>query len=953
MRQAAGRRMTGLILALVGILFLPPSNARAQATPGRLGLGPTTIRGSWIGQDGNDLVGWPTALKGNDVQDIHLLLRGLPADRTVVFVSVQGLGGGEWQFRGDGPFNPWRVALVRAPKATMADLYLDPYQPENGRPMTVTIRYDDGTTAAFQVRGGRADPNLRMPQAKLKVQWIGQDRQDWTGPGPSVGPDGLQDVHLALTQLSPQVEIQAVEVAVPGGTGWHYGQNPKGLSNAEFIRQPGEPSQAGLFFSLDRLLNGKALTVTVSYAGGKTDRATVASGRADPSLRMPPPAPVRVVATRLTPSWKGQDGVAGSNPGDVHIALSGLPAGRSIAAAALSDAVRGFWVFRANDRVAFTSDPDARPLVLRRGPDPTQADLFFPPYRDETRATMTLRLLWDDGTTAIASFPGGPCDLGLRAPRPDPGTVVARPGDDLNALVGRSGTVRLTRGQYRLDRPLVLSRPVTLTAEPGATLLFAQKPEDAPWTTAIKIHHGHTTLEGFAVRFAGPVRWNQEVGFGPAVLGTTDNLDQGPSGLKVNLVLRKLDLEAPPAATSWEEATRLMRLVTGENGRVEGNVLKGGMIEFRNGPWAFVDNEHRGAPPHTYAWTVFGGHHVYDLVVQGNRAHTVAPAGKTWRFLVLTTSGFEDEVRDNEVAGLGPRDDDTVPATNAPEVILTEAYNVRFEGRPSGRSADGRIVSIGPPQGEPARVGDVVSILSGPQAGQWIRIAQPIDATTYLLEAPLPAGDYVISIATGFVREVYERNTVDSRGSSGAVNLVLAGNHYGTRVVHNHLLGAGETLRFTAFPTEQPRHWGWSHAPMFGGVIEGNIFEDSARGATICVIHTPMSKTSRGRVYLTAAVKDNTAVWTPAFLGRRDRSQTANGLVAFTVGDALALDPCDLVLTAQGNRVQVPEGTRPGPIARVEAAHLNGRPVVGKTLDLPSAAPAATTGVRVEGSQHR
>ena len=77
------------------------------------------------------------------------------------------------------------------------------------------------------------------------------------------------------------------------------------------------------------------------------------------------------------------------------------------------------------------------------------------------------------------------------------------------------------------ESPLVLEKPVTITAEGNATLLFSQGPGDAPWTTAIKIHSGHTTLNGFAVRFTGPIRWDQEVSYGPAVIGTTDNRDQG------------------------------------------------------------------------------------------------------------------------------------------------------------------------------------------------------------------------------------------------------------------------------------------------------------------------------------------------------------------------------------------------------------------------------------------
>jgi hypothetical protein len=89
---------------------------------------------------------------------------------------------------------------------------------------------------------------------------------------------------------------------------------PQGLPNAELIRRPGDPSQADLFFSPDRLLGGKTLTVTVSYANDKTDRATVASGRVDPSLRMPPPAPMRVSSAKVAPVWKGRTGPRARNP---------------------------------------------------------------------------------------------------------------------------------------------------------------------------------------------------------------------------------------------------------------------------------------------------------------------------------------------------------------------------------------------------------------------------------------------------------------------------------------------------------------------------------------------------------------------------------------------------------------------------------------------------------------
>ncbi|HEX8200793.1 MAG TPA: hypothetical protein VF590_09915, partial [Isosphaeraceae bacterium] len=564
MRPVAGPTRHWLRLILLGLLLhgiapLASAQERPDRRPGAGGLagpargsvpriaqrgpgGPRAPSGSWLGQDGHDLVGSATALAGNDVQDIHVLLRGLPPGREVHFISVRGLGGGEWQYRTDGPFNPWRAALARTAQAPTADLYLDPYRPEAGRPFAVTIRYDDGSTAEFDLRGGKADPDLRMPRAALQVRWIGQDRQDWVGTGPSVGPDGLQDAHLALAQLSGNVEIRAVAVEGPGGIGWQYGLNPKGLSNAELIRPAGDPSRADLYIAADRVPGGKTLTVTVAYANDKTDRATVVAGRVDPALRMPEPAPLRMASAKVTAQWKGQDGAPETTPGDVHISLSGLPAGRGVAAAALSDSIRGFWSYRASDRVPEFIEPYPRPLAFRRGTSPTRAELFFPPYRDEAGATLTLRLVFDDGTTAVTQVSGGPCDLGLRAPRPERTTGTARPGDDLHALVGRFGTVRLARGEYRLTRPLVLNRPVTLTAEPGTTLRFAQEPGDAPWTTAIKVHHGHTTLEGFAVRFAGPIRWDQQVSFGPAVIGTTDDRDGEPARVLADLAFLKLDL---------------------------------------------------------------------------------------------------------------------------------------------------------------------------------------------------------------------------------------------------------------------------------------------------------------------------------------------------------------------------------------------------------------------------
>ena len=173
---------------------------------------------------------------------------------------------------------------------------------------------------------------------------------------------------------------------------------------------------------------------------------------------------------------------------------------------------------------------------------------------------MTLRLIAADGRSSIVTFPGGACDQSKRAPASEPTqAATAKPGDDLQSLVERFGSVALTPGTYRLNRPLVLNRPLRLTSSGGATLLFSQPASEPTWTSAIKVHCGNTTLSGFAVRFQGPIRWNNDVSWGPAVIAMTDNLDQGHDELKVNITFKNLDLEIPPVENPGAWGSTLWR----------------------------------------------------------------------------------------------------------------------------------------------------------------------------------------------------------------------------------------------------------------------------------------------------------------------------------------------------------------------------------------------------------
>jgi hypothetical protein len=903
---------------------------------------PTAI---WIGQDGHDLVGPASTPGPDDVQDIHIALAGLPANLAITTAEVAGAGGGTWDYNLPQSHN-WAAALVQSPGSTTADLYIEPYQVETGRMFSITLTYSDQSTDSLSVMGGTADPNLRMPGKALAAQWVGQVGQDWTGPGPAVGPDGFQDVDLSLANLSTTTAIVSASLTASGGGRWAFGTNPGLFADAELIANPTDPSKADLYFSPIGNLQSQTLTVTVAYANGKTDTAQVIAGTTNPALRMPAPAPVAVSLNAFAVSWVGQDGQNLTGPGDVHLKLSGLPGGRTVTAAQLSDGTLNTWGFARPGATFNDGNVVALPLAFQGSTtDPTRADVDFPPIRNESQATLTLRLVLDDGTNLVATFPGGAADPGLRSPNIAASHVVAQPGDDLQSLANQYGTVHLSAGTYNLSAPLVLNRPVTITADPGATLLFAQPAGDSPWTAAIKINAGHTTLNGFAVRFAGPINWNASVSYSPAVIGTTDNLDPGPVQLLEDITLTGLDLMAPPAASAWEPAPSLIRVVTAQNGVIQDNLLKGGTTEFIGGPWQVVGNTYEGTVPGTYTTTAFAGHFTHDVLIANNVVQPVGPSGKTYRFLVLTQSGIGDVVQGNTVVGIGPMDSDTEPNPNATEVLLTEAYYVEYEGVPMTISPNGRIVQISSVLFGSLVAGDVLSILAGPQAGQWREIAQVLNPTTILLSSPIDPGSTTIEISTGFINESFVGNTIDTRGSSTANDLVLAGNQFGVQVLNNTLVGGSRAFWITAYASQTPSTWGWTHVPILGAVISGNTIEDTLQGGLLDVEHSGAIKSNVGRTYMSATLTNNTGVWTSAFLDQPGVAGATAQPAALTIGMATSNDPGELVVSASGNQVEGPVRVVAGTTLETIAATVNGQVVTNQGTVLPTVSLSAPTGL--------
>jgi hypothetical protein len=114
-----------------------------------------------------------------------------------------------------------------------------------------------------------------------------------------------------------------------------------------------------------------------------------------------------------------------------------------------------------------------------------------------------------------------------------------------------------------------------------------------------------------------------------------------------------------------------------------------------------------------------------------------------------------------------------------------------------------------------------------------------------------------------------------------------------------------------------------------GGTISDNIIEDSWHGATIAVEHNRLStKTSRGRVYMSARVDRNVVRWSEDFIAAIARSQPKGLPTGMRIGSQPSLDPKELRIEAAGNRVEVPPNAPFAPILSVPAAEFNGRSLV-------------------------
>jgi hypothetical protein len=377
-----------------------------------------------------------------------------------------------------------------------------------------------------------------------------------------------------------------------------------------------------------------------------------------------------------------------------------------------------------------------------------------------------------------------------------------------------------------------------------------------------------------------------------------------------------------------EQDMNLVRTNFGDCGTISNSTLQGGTIEVCGGPWTITGNTITGSTADTYSPGAFAVQTPHDVVLEGNQVTQSDPTGREFRLVNFAGSGFDDTIENNSFTG-GQSGGDLSYSTataqfigiNDPEVILAESsYGVLFEGRPSAISADGRLVVLSMVRGYALPVvsgpGMVVSILAGVNSdgtpnlndvGQWFRVAQQVSISSdntieFLMEDRLPAmpagGYYVIEVTGGFVNNSIVNNTINLSGKS-STGVVFNGEDYGTRIVGNHFIGGsiyqtvytGTAISLTAVDYSVPSGNGlfplppgWTTLPDLGAVIENNTIQDALGGIVIGVDHGINFQTGQietaaetGRVFLTAAVIDNTFEFDSSFLNSWANAYVADG----------------------------------------------------------------------------
>ena len=271
---------------------------------------------------------------------------------------------------------------------------------------------------------------------------------------------------------------------------------------------------------------------------------------------------------------------------------------------------------------------------------------------------------------------------------------------------------------------------------------------------------------------------------------------------------------APDAYHAYAGEPEIPLVETGDdNGSIAGSKFQGGSVQLAGGPWTVTGNAHLGAFAGSYTPSAFSLVTPHDVTFTSNLVIQTAAGGTTFRLVNLAESGYDDTIVGNTFVGGQVGNEVTYVKTSATsgfysgindsEVILTEPKDFLFEGTPAAISADGRTLVLPMASSTVASrtyvdgstgPGLIVSIVdaANPLAGTYYRVAQQLSSSplTFLMQDPLPAGKYVISVVAGFVGDTISDNVINLAGKS-STGIVLSGSDFGTTVASNTIQGGG------------------------------------------------------------------------------------------------------------------------------------------------------------------
>jgi hypothetical protein len=793
--------------------------------------------------------------------------------------------------------------------------------------------------SAFQT----SEPTSAKPYPGLIATWIGQnliEPIDLTNRSAAVGPDGFEDIQVELRGLIVNSEIESIQIETTGGNNrWAYGKNPQIYWNAELIRTPSRGPRAILVLSVplrdtDKFA-GSLIKIKVIYSGGVFSETTVLTGKVEPDLAMPVPPlpPIRI--SKAEPVWVGPVSGSKAGQGAVRVEINGLPTVPRIESITLTEP--SGTLFFADFGRHKNHLTQARELVVE-SLDQSRLRLDFLPNRNLNGQKISICLTLSDKSLHILNLTGGPTDLTRQIPDVGPQLTKANPSTDLQVSADRGGTIELVTGVYKLNKPLILRKPLRIVAAEGSRPVLRFSSDDHQfWTSAIRICSSGVLLEGFDIECLENIDWNTEIIGGPAIIISSNQADKTShiEHLLTGIRLQRLKIRSQSVLRSLQkneipESVRLIRMTNVTQGVIEGNVFQGGGISINGGPWLIRQNRYHGPPDSSTVNELVSAHRAVDLVVESNRIEPLPDSGEIRKFLHLTGHATGVRVSGNLVRNVGqkvPRNE--IIDADLP-IIESGSRRVKFEGEPLQISPDGKVVTLPPIMEESPVAGDILAILSGNKVGSYHLVLQNLGMGAILIDPPLQIKELAMNLpavclTSGFKDVFIYKNSIEAR-SGNATHISLSGNHFNTLLIDNQLENGGKSLSIVSPATDSPMYTGWTHAPLFGLVIHGNKTRDPLQPLLISVAAGKDVKSFENRVYLTGRLSSNQLSLPP-------------GGHPIIIGDEGSKALQSLILNMTGN--QTGSGTAE---VKINAATINGQAIIQKTIPLTTTDPIQTTG---------